>query len=274
MLAVLRGMINVAFIGAGKMASAMVRGLLGRRLYTLDQIGCTCGNDPSGQLLASQTGIHYEPGPETLLPEADVVVLACKPQQLAALDASYAALAEGKLIISILAGTPLAKLESRFFEARNLVRAMPNLPGQIGAGITAYCARTPLSPADRQTVENILGSLGAVLELPEEDLDPVTAVSGSGPAYLFEFISALREAAIATGLKPEVAEKLVDETVRGAAKLMELTREHPDKLRDAVTSPGGTTEAALKVLEAGDFRELIKNAVAAAHRRAQELAKL
>jgi pyrroline-5-carboxylate reductase len=267
-------MIHAAFIGAGKMASAMVRGLLQQRVYNLDQIGCTCGTDPTGPQLAAATGIHYEPDPKILLRHADVVILACKPQQLAALDESYNKLIEGKLILSILAGTPIVKLDSKFFAARNVVRAMPNTPGQIGMGITAYCSRAALTPDDRKTVEAILGSLGAVLELPEVDLDPVTAVSGSGPAYLFEFVSAFREAAVATGLKPEVAEKLVHETVRGAARLMEITGEHPDKLRDAVTSPGGTTEAALKVLQAGDFRQLLTQAIGAAHRRSLELAKL
>jgi pyrroline-5-carboxylate reductase len=267
-------MTHIAFIGAGKMASAMVRGLIAQRLYLPAAIACISGDDPTAAQLAAAAGIHCAANPTSLLKDADIVVLACKPQQLAALDPTYATLTQGKLLLSILAGTPLAKLRARFPKARNLVRAMPNTPGQIGAGITAYCALHPLTPADRPAIENILGSLGAVLELPENDLDPVTAISGSGPAYLFEFTAAFRDAAIATGLSPAVAEKLVHETVRGAAKLMEITGEHPDKLRDAVTSPGGTTEAALKVLHAGDFRELLKKAVAAAHQRSIELAKL
>jgi pyrroline-5-carboxylate reductase len=267
-------MIHIAFIGAGKMASAMVRGLLSQHLYPATRIGCLGGDDDTAARLAATAGISVAAEPAALLAPAGIVVLACKPQQLATLAPAYASLTAGKLILSILAGTPLAKLAHAFPRARNLVRAMPNTPGQIGAGITAYCALSPLAPADRQSVENILGSLGTVLELPEADLDPVTAVSGSGPAYLFEFTAAFRDAAIATGLKPEVAEKLVHETVRGAAKLMEITGEHPDKLRDAVTSPGGTTAAALEVLRQGDFRELIKKAVAAAHRRSLELAKL
>jgi pyrroline-5-carboxylate reductase len=256
------------------MASAMVRGLLDRQVFAPGQIGCTSGNDDTGVKLAAQSGIHYEPDVAQLLRPADIVVLACKPQQLAALDASVTTLTQGKLLLSILAGTPLVKLAGRFPGARNIVRSMPNTPGQIGAGITAFSPLTPLPPADQATVENILGSLGAVLELPETDIDAVTAVSGSGPAYLFEFTAAFREAAIATGLKPDVAEKLVRETVRGAAKLMELTGEDPEKLRDAVTSPGGTTEAALKVLKAANFRKTFTEAVAAAQRRSLELAKL
>ena len=130
---------------------------------------------------------------------------------------------------------------------------MPNTPGQIGAGITAWCARAAPTAADRTAIEGILGSLGVVLELPETHLDAVTAVSGSGPAYLFEFAAAFRAAAVASGLPPATAEKLAFETIRGAAKLLETSGEDPEKLRDAVTSPGGTTEAALKVFQAGQF---------------------
>jgi pyrroline-5-carboxylate reductase len=256
------------------MASAMVRGLISQHIYPAAAITCISGDDPTAAHLASSAGIHCAADPHALLNQADIVVLACKPQQLAALDAAYTSLTRGKLLLSILAGTPLAKLRARFPHARNLVRAMPNTPGQIGAGITAYCALLPLADGDHAAIEKILGSLGAVLELPENDLDPVTAVSGSGPAYLFEFTAAFRDAAIATGLSPAIAEKLVHETVCGAAKLMETTGEYPDKLRDAVTSPGGTTAAALEVLRAGNFRQLIKDAVAAAHRRSAELAKL
>lgn len=267
-------MTQVAYIGAGKMASAMVHGLLSRKLYAPAQIGCTCGADPTGPELAHKTGIAYVPEPAQLLLGADIVVLACKPQQLAALDASYAKATEGKLMLSILAGTPLSKLAAKFPTARNIVRAMPNTPGQIGAGITAWSPRTKLAPADRTSVENILGSLGLVLEVPEGDLDAVTAVSGSGPAYLFEFAAAFRAAAQATGLSPAIAEKLALETVRGAARLLESSGEDPEKLRDAVTSPGGTTAAALKVFHDANFRKIFHDAVAAAQRRSEELARL
>jgi pyrroline-5-carboxylate reductase len=256
------------------MASAMARGLLARRLYQPAQIRCTSGDDPTGAELAANAGIRYEAAPDKLLDGADLVVVACKPQQLAKLDTAYAKLTKGKLVLSILAGTPLVKLAKVFPGARNLVRAMPNTPGQIGAGITAYCGQNKLSAADHQAVEGILGSLGAVLEIDEAHLDAVTAVSGSGPAYVFEFAAALHAAALATGLPHATAQKLAHQTLHGAAKLMEATGEDPEKLRNAVTSPGGTTEAALKVLHQGNFRKLFQEAVLAAKRRSEELAKL
>ncbi|HTB62871.1 MAG TPA: pyrroline-5-carboxylate reductase [Opitutales bacterium] len=267
-------MTHVAFIGAGKMASAMVRGLLTRQLYPPAQIGCTCGADPTGPALAADTGITYEADPAKLLQPADIVVLACKPQQLAGLDSRYIPLTNGKLVLSILAGTPVAKLAAKFPGARNIVRAMPNTPGQIGAGITAWCASTAPNMTDRTAIEGILGSLGTVLELPETQIDAVTAVSGSGPAYLFEFAAAFRAAAVASGLPPLMAEKLALETIRGSAKLLEASGEDPEKLRDAVTSPGGTTEAALKVFQAANFRKIFADAVIAAKKRSEELAKL
>ncbi|MGB0344410.1 MAG: pyrroline-5-carboxylate reductase family protein, partial [Coraliomargarita sp.] len=136
--------IQIAFIGAGRMASAIVRGLLENQHYAPGQIACTCGDDPTGPELASQTGIQHLPD---LLPAADTaraIVLACKPQQLAALSSGTAQAATGKLLVSILAGTTLARLREAFPEAGNIVRTMPNTPGQIGAGVSAYAPLQPL----------------------------------------------------------------------------------------------------------------------------------
>lgn len=255
------------------MASAMVKSLLRQKAFSSNDIGCTCGEDPSGPKLAAETGIHYDLHLEHLLRKADAIVLACKPQQLNTLDPSLEKLLQGRLVISILAGVPLQKLDARFYAARNIVRAMPNTPGQIGAGMTAYASRQPLTDHDRTLVQTILGSMGVVIELDESEIDPVTAVSGSGPAYLFEFTAALQAAAEATGLKPAVARQLARETIRGAALLMAETGEEAEDLRNAVTSPGGTTEAALKIFQSGDLRGLVSRAVEAAHQRSRELAE-
>lgn len=264
-------MIQIAFIGAGRMASAMVEGLLRQGHFTAEQIGCTCGNDPSGAELAARTGIRYFESAEALLERADTVVLACKPQQLDDLSAQLPAATEGRLVISILAGTTLRRLAGKFPQARNIVRAMPNTPGQIGAGVSAWAALALVSAADEQRVGQVLGSMGEVLALPEAQIDAVTAVSGSGPAYIFEFTAALIAAGEKIGLSPDVSATLAKHTVLGAAKLMLESPETPDTLRDWVTSKGGTTQAALESFAADGLRQSVENAVTAACTRSRTL---
>jgi len=264
--------IRIVFIGAGRMASAIVRGLLEKEHYAPAEIACTCGDDPTGPALAEATGIQYLADATTALYEADAVVLACKPQQFAAIRPELADAARGKLVLSILAGTPLSRLSEKFAHARNVVRTMPNTPGQIGAGVTAFAPLRELSGKDSGIVENTLGSLGNFHEVEEADLDAVTALSGSGPAYVFEFAAALREAGVNAGLDEGLADALAVDTLLGAAMLLAGSEATPEALRDAVTSPGGTTAAALKVLEEGGFRDLVDQAVAAAKARSLELA--
>ncbi|HUL53908.1 MAG TPA: pyrroline-5-carboxylate reductase [Opitutaceae bacterium] len=262
-----------AFVGAGRMASAMVGGLLGRKVASPADIVCIGGDDDTAQILARRTGItaHAELG--SWLASADAVVLACKPQQLAALDPRLAELTAGRLVISILAGKRLARLARTFPRARTLVRAMPNTPGQIGAGITAWCSLRPPGDADRRLIDAVLGALGQVLELAEEHLDAVTAVSGSGPAFLFEFVAALREGGMSAGLPREVAARLAVETVLGSARLLAETKAEPEALRDQVASPHGTTEAGLQCMTARGFREALRETVLAARARSEELSK-
>jgi pyrroline-5-carboxylate reductase len=260
-----------AFIGAGRMASAMVGGLLARKAAAPADIGCIGGDDNTARVLAQRTGITAHADSAALLAAADTVVLACKPQQLGGLDPRLGELTAGRLVISILAGTRLARLARTFPRARNLVRAMPNTPGQIGAGITGWCARAPLGAADRRLVDTVLGALGQMIELDEQFLDAVTAVSGSGPAFVFEFVAALREGGVAAGLTREVAASLAQQTVLGAARLLAETRAEPEALRDQVTSPHGTTYAGLQILAARGFRDAIRDTILAAKARAEEL---
>lgn len=254
------------------MASAIIRGLLEREHYAPDEIACTCGGDSTGPDLAEATGIEYLADITAALYEAEAIVLACKPQQFATLSPQLAEAASGKLVLSILAGTPLARLSNTFNRARNVVRTMPNTPGQIGAGVTAFAPLRELIEKDTLIVENILSSLGNFHEVDEADLDAVTALSGSGPAYVFEFAAALRDAGVHCGLDEGLAEALAIDTLLGAAMLLADSEERAETLRDAVTSPGGTTAAALGVMKAGDFRGLIDRALAAAKARSLELA--
>lgn len=265
--------IRIVFIGAGRMASAIVRGLLEKEHYSPAEIACTCGDDPTGPELAEQTGIQYLPDVTQAVAQAEAVVLACKPQQFAAIDDTLAQAAGGKLILSILAGTPLSRLSEKFSSARNVVRTMPNTPGQIGAGVTAFAPLRELSTKDSEIVDNTLSSLGNFHQVEESDLDAVTALSGSGPAYVFEFAAALREAGVNCGLPEDLSTSLAIDTLLGAAMLLAESEDSPEDLRNAVTSPGGTTAAALKVFSDADLRGLVDKALAAAKARSLELAQ-
>lgn len=264
---------SFAFIGAGRMASAMVGGLLSKGGATPREIACIGGEDDTAAILARRTGITAHRELADLLATADTVVLACKPQQLAGLNQRLAELTAGRLVISILAGKRLARLAQTFPRARNLVRAMPNTPGQIGAGITGWCALQPLSAADRRLVDTVLGSLGEMVGLEEKDLDAVTALSGSGPAFLFEFVAAMREGGVAAGLPADVAAKLAQATVLGSARLLAETGIEPEALRDQVTSPHGTTFAGLQRMAARGFRDILKETILAAKARSEELSQ-
>jgi pyrroline-5-carboxylate reductase len=265
---------KISFIGAGRMASAIVGGLLAKNTCTPAQIACLgSATDTTAADLAARTGIEAKTTLPSLLKGADTVVLACKPQQLATLDPKLATLAKNKLIISILAGKRLARLAQTFPGARNIVRAMPNTPGQIGAGITAWASLKPLEDDDRVLINDVLGALGKVVAVQEHQLDAVTGVSGSGPASVFEFAAALRDAGMYVGLARDAARQLVIETLLGSAKLLAQSPEEAETLRDQVTSPNGTTYAGLQRMAARNFREIIKETVIAATNRSEELSR-
>lgn len=264
---------SLAFLGSGRLASAIIRGLIAQKIYAPAAIAATSKTGTTAQKLAVETGIIAETDLARLLGPADVVVVAFKPQSLAAADPRLAELCAGKLVISLLAGKRLERLSGTFPSARNLVRTMPNTPAAIGAGITPYCAQQPLSDADRRTVEAMLGALGQFLELAEQHLDAVTALSAGGPAFLFEFVAALREAGIAAGLPADVARQLTHETIFGSAKLLAHTGAEPEALRDQVVSPNGTTFAGLQVMAARQFRATVRDTILASTRRAEELSR-
>lgn len=265
-------MSKIAFLGAGNMASAIVDGLLGRQTAP-SRLVCYGGADNTAALLAARTGITAAGSLEELTADFDTLVVAFKPQHLAEADPRFASWTAGKLVVSILAGKRLSSLGRVFPRARNVVRTMPNTPGQIGAGITAWCSRDPLAETDRTIVQGLLDALGQSVEVPEGDLDAVTGLSGSGPAYVFEFAAALRDAGVAAGLTRSAAEKLAVETLLGSARLLARKAIEPEVLRDQVTSPNGTTFAGLQRLKAGNFRDLIRETVLAATARSRELSQ-
>jgi pyrroline-5-carboxylate reductase len=264
---------TVGFIGAGKMVSAIVQSLLRLDSFSANEISCCSANDGTSEKLASTTGISRFDSVESMLsPSPSVLVLGCKPQQINDLPASVAEKASGCIVLSIMAGITIEKLSQSFPNARNIVRSMPNTPGQIGHGVTGYLFAKSPEDTDRVLIEKILSSLGHAHELKEEnDLDRVTAISGSGPAYLFEFTCALEEAGRAIGLSPNLAQELAVKTMTGAARLMESSDLHPRELRDQVTSPNGTTQAALESFSADELRTIVRHAVEAAKVRSIEL---
>ncbi len=267
---------QILLIGAGRMGSALLKGWIARGIGPITVVE----PKPSAEIktLAKKKKI-------TLLTAApakkfSACVVAVKPQVLkdgAGALADIAAPVNGKeaaLMISIAAGTDTNRLFAAWGAKARIVRAMPNTPGAIGQGITGLYAAKGATPADRKRAASLLAALGETLWLKEESLiDSVTAVSGSGPAYLFLMAEALTEAGVAEGLSQADAEKLARATVSGAGALLAADKSPAATLRQAVTSPGGTTEAALKVLMADDgLVALIKRAVAAARKRAKELA--
>jgi pyrroline-5-carboxylate reductase len=264
---------RLAFLGAGRMASAMVDGLIARHPESRDSIRCLSARGDSARALATRTGIHAVSDLPELLADADLLVVAFKPQHLASADPRLAELTSGKLVLSVLAAKTIDQLRSVFPQARNVVRTMPNTPSAIGAGITGWCAWAPLAPADRATVLHLLEAIGRELEIPETKMDALMSVSGCGPAFVFEFTAALRDAGVAAGLDEEEAAMLSLETVLGAARLMARTGVAPETLRDQVTSPNGTTFAGLQRMAAYDFRGLMRETVLAAKARSEELSR-
>jgi len=264
---------KLAFIGAGRMAGAMVRGLLRSGACQPADIAVIGGAGATAANLARETGVRLATSAADLLAGADAVVVACKPQVFLKLDPAFGPPAAGKLVLSVLAGTRLAKLGAFFPGARALARAMPNTPGAVGQGITALCSERPLSSADAANVQAILAGLGAVVEVPEPMFDAVTAVSGSGPGFFFEYVAAYEQAAVGLGFTPEQAKVLVSQTFSGSLALLAATGETPENLRNQVTSPGGTTRAGLDALEAGKFRDVVASGLLAARKRGEELGK-
>lgn len=265
---------TLVLVGAGKMGGAMLEGWLG---VGLDPRGVTVidprASEPMAELCRTK-GIALNPAEPAGGP--DVVVLATKPQTLD--DAAPAVdriLGSDTLLVSILAGKTVADLRARLPQARAVVRAMPNLPASIGRGATGATASPEVTPAQRAVADTLLRCNGLVEWVGSEDLiDAVTAVSGSGPAYVFHLVECLAEAGVAAGLPADLAARLARATVEGAGELLFRSELSPATLRQNVTSPGGTTAAALEVLtaEPGGMRDLLREAVAAAKRRAGELA--
>jgi pyrroline-5-carboxylate reductase len=264
----------IGFIGAGNMAEALIRGLVrgghipggrvlasGRRAERLDELRATYG-------------IVTTLDNREVARVAEILVLSVKPQILQKVLREVGdQIRPGALVISIAAGVDTETIEEGLAESVRVVRAMPNVPATVGAGATAIAPGRRAGDADLDTARAIFDAVGITVALDESHLDAVTGLSGSGPAYIFLILEALADAGVKVGLSRRDAQRLAAQTVMGSAKLLLDTDEHPGRLKDMVTSPGGTAIAGLHTLEEGGLRTTLINAVETATKRARELGR-
>lgn len=260
-----------AFLGAGNMAGALIKGLL-RAGVAPGAITATVRRQERKAELEAMHGVSVGFDNVEAARRAQVVVLAVKPQALDKLLVQIAPVMDAsKLVVSVAAGVPIAAIERRLGPNTRVVRTMPNTPCLVGKGATALSPGEHATQADLALVTQLFDSVGITTVVDEVLLDAVTGLSGSGPAYLFLIIEALSDAGVKVGLSRHVALKLAAQTVLGSAQLLIETQAHPGTLKDQVTSPGGTAIAGLHTLEAGGLRTTLIDAVEAATNRAREL---
>ena len=266
--------VRFGFLGAGRMATALARGWLAAGLASAERI---LASDPLAQArlqFGTDTGCSTTESNSAVAQCSDVVILAVKPQSMAALLGEIRpAITPRHLVISIAAGVTLGQLADALGAQCRLIRVMPNTPCLVGASAAGFAASASATADDVQLVERLLGSVGKAFALPERLLDAVTGLSGSGPAYVFVMIEALSDGGVRVGLPRDVATQLAAQTVFGAAKMLLETGLHPGQLKDQVASPGGTTIAGLHALEKGGFRGSLIDAVEAATKRSAELGR-
>jgi len=263
---------RIAFVGCGVMAEAIAAALLRAGLVSVHQL---TGGEPNArrrQELIARLGLETTPDNRAAVRGADLVVLSVKPQTLeAAMRDLVGALAPEQVVLSIVAGATVRRLQEGLRHER-VVRSMPNTPAQVGYGATVWYPAPAVTPQDEQLVRTVLEAMGLAIRVDNEDMvDMATALSGTGPAYVFLIMEALIDAGVHLGFSRSVAEQLVQQTILGSVLFAQETGKHPAELRNMVTTPGGTSAAALYELERGGIRTVIARAVWAAYRRAKEL---
>lgn len=263
---------TVGFIGAGNMAEAIVHGLIEKHVVAASQV---CLSDPSGDrraLFARRFGVATHADNAAVLKSAGIVVLAVKPQVMAdVLEPLRGVWRADHLVISIAAGVRTDKLDGWCGAVPGIVRVMPNTPALVGCGVSAWCAGPRATDAQMMMVELLFAAVGVTLRVDESGMDAVTAISGSGPAYVFYWLEAMLKAARQHGFDDATSRTLVYQTFAGAAALAIASPDAPGDLRARVTSKGGTTEAAIRLLEERAVAQSLVDAVAAAARRSNEL---
>jgi pyrroline-5-carboxylate reductase len=264
---------KIAFIGPGVMAEAMIAGLLRQKLADPKKIIASGPEEDRGEELHKNYGIRVTTDNASAVHEADVIVLSVKPQRLSEVMKGLKGIRPGTVVISIIAGASIKKI-STGLKHKAIVRSMPNTPGQIGEGITVWAASKDVNDEQQKMARSILSAMGEEVFVEDESyLDMATALSGSGPAYVFLFTEALIDAGVHMGFPRRIAEQLVLQTIKGSVSYYQAASSHPATLRNQVTSPGGTSAEALYYLEKAGFRTAISRAVWAAYQRSLELGK-
>jgi pyrroline-5-carboxylate reductase len=263
---------RLGFLGAGNMAAALIKGLLHGKVLPADQVTASDVKAERLELLRAAHGIRTTTDNHALLRDSDVVVLAVKPQGIdKVLTEVGADVRPEQLVVSVAAGVPIEALEGRLPKGSRVVRAMPNTPAMVQAGATAIAGGAHAKADDLRIARELFEAVGRVVVLDEALLDAVTGLSGSGPAYIMLIIEALADGGVKVGLHRDTALLLAAQTVYGAAALQLETGEHPGRLKDMVTSPGGTAIAGLHTLESGALRKTLIDAVEVATKRSVEL---
>ncbi|MBO3803785.1 MAG: pyrroline-5-carboxylate reductase [Candidatus Brockarchaeota archaeon] len=263
---------KVGIIGAGVMGSSIAKRLLAKGVVTAEEIFVSDVDEGKWEKLAKEAGVATFKENPRVAREAEVLMLCVKPQQMAeALASLKPFVTPDHLVISIAAGVKTGAIEKMLAEGARVVRAMPNQCCLIGLSATAFSPGRNATKEDLSTAERIFSSFGKAYLVDEEMLDAVTGLSGSGPAYAYMAIEAMAEGGVEAGLPREVAVALAAQTLLGAASMVLETKRSPEELRKSVATPGGTTEAGIRVLEGGGFKGLLAKAVAEAAKRSKEL---
>lgn len=266
---------KIGFVGGGKMGEALCKGIIAARLSEPHRIMVSDVLPERCRLLSQEIGIKTTQNNGDVVSFADVIILAVKPQMMNQLLADLKkSITQQHLVVSIAAGIPIQYIESRLQPDIRVIRVMPNTPCLVGLSATAFALGQHATLADGQLVSSMFSAVGKVFQLDEKYLDVVTGLSGSGPAYVYMFIEALSDGGVRMGLPRDVATTLAAQTVLGAAKMVLETGQHPAQLKDAVTSPGGTTIEGVSTLEDGGFRSAVINAVEAATLKSKKLGEL
>jgi pyrroline-5-carboxylate reductase len=267
---------SIGFLGAGKMATALAKGFIRAEIVFPKEVLAADPSDAARKSFSGETGARAVASNLDVAKFSDVLIVATKPDQTAAaLEEIHDSLKtkQNYLIISIAAGVTISRLEDVLPEGAHVVRVMPNTPALVGESASAFALGNNATATDGEIARKLLSAVGLALPVKENLLDAVTGLSGSGPAYVYQFIEALSDGGVAAGLPREISTRLAAQTVLGAAKMVLETGQHPGALKDQVTSPGGTTIEGIHELEKGKMRAAVMSAVRAATEKSKKLGK-